>query len=72
MPSLFGWIGNVFIVTGLWKIGNKTRNAFIFSIIGESCWIANSYIRGDWALLSICCVFNVMAIRSFIRWGKDV
>ena len=67
---MLGWIGNLFIVVGLWGVGNKNRNAFLSSIAGESLWIANSYLRKDWALTSICVVFFLMAVRGYIKWGK--
>jgi hypothetical protein len=66
---MLGWIGNIFIVYGLWGIGNKQRTAFIASMIGEALWIVNASIKSDWALASICVVFFVMALRSFILWG---
>ncbi len=68
---MLGWIGNVFIVAGLWGLGNKYRPAFLFSIGGESLWIANAYRRADWALTSICVVFLLMAVRGFILWGRE-
>ena len=69
---MWGWIGNAFIVIGLWKIADKWRSAFLFSIIGESCWMVNAFMKQDWALFSICAVFNVMALRSYVKWGRDV
>jgi hypothetical protein len=69
--DLVGWIGNLFIVAGLWGIGSKQRGAFLFSIIGESCYIARSFIRGDWALFFVCWVFLLMAMRGYILWGKN-
>ncbi len=67
---MLGWVGNVFIVVGLYGIGNKNRNAFIASFIGEALWIANAAHRSDWALTSICVVFAAMAARSYVKWGK--
>lgn len=69
--ELLGWLGNIFIVIGLWKIADKWRNAFLFSIVGESAWIAKSLITQDYALAFICTVFNIMAFRSYIKWGRD-
>lgn len=69
MISAISWIGNAFIVAGLYKIADKWRHAFLFSIVGESCWMLASFLRGDWALFSICAVFNIMALRSWIKWG---
>lgn len=68
---MLGWIGNLFIVGGLWGVGNKNRRAFLLSIVGEGFWITNSYIRHDWALFSICWVFLLMALRGYILWGKQ-
>lgn len=65
---MLGWVGNIFIVTGLWLIGNKARKAFYFSIVGESCWIINALIRHDLALATICIVFLLAAIRGLIKW----
>lgn len=70
MIAIVSWIGNLLIVCGLYKIADKWRHAFLFSIAGETCWMIASYSRGDWALLSICAVFNVMALRSWVKWGR--
>lgn len=64
------WIGNFYIITGLWLIGRKDRNAFLFSIAGETCWIIASVVTHNWALVFICSVFNVMAFRNYLLWGK--
>jgi len=64
------WIGNVFIVVGLWHIGNKKRWAFLFSVAGEICWIVYSLTIGLYSLAVICTVFAVLAIRSYYKWGK--
>ena len=68
---MLGWIGNVFIVAGLYGLGNKSRNAFIYSIAGEILWTINATIRHDWALASICVVFGLMAVRGFFMWGTN-
>ena len=68
---MLGWIGNLFIVAGLWGVGDKRRHAFLFSIAGEGAWIANAHSREDWALTSICVVFLLMAVRGWIKWGRE-
>ena len=67
---ILAWIGNLFIVIGLWGIGSKQRKAFIASIIGEACWIVSAALSGNWALFTICWVFLFMAVRGYILWGK--
>lgn len=66
---MLGWIGNVFIVGGLYGVANKRRNAFISSMLGESFWIANATLRHDPALVSICIVFLGMAVYGYFKWG---
>lgn len=68
---MLGWIGNLFIVAGLWGVGNKRRGAFGFSVAGEILWTGNAALRHDWALATICVVFSVLAVRSYIKWGQD-
>lgn len=70
MYEILGWIGNIFIVYGLWGVGNKDRRAFWASGLGELAWIANAIHRQDWALATICVVFLLMAVRGFILWGR--
>ena len=72
-PELLGWIGNFLIVIGLWKIGDKWRHAFLFSIAGESAWIAKSLLAGqpDYALATIRSVFCIMAFMNWRKWGND-
>jgi len=69
--SIFGWIGNAFIVGGLWGIGNKWRRAFLLSVVGESCWLVASWQRAQWDLFVICIVFAALAARSYAKWGQE-
>jgi len=70
VAAVIGWIGNVFIVVGLYGVGNKRRGAFVLTAIGELVWVAHATLRADWALAAICIVFAVMAVRSYVLWGK--
>lgn len=67
---MLAWIGNLLIVVGLWKIGDKWRHAFLFSIAGELLYVARSVANRDWALASICVVFCAMALVNWIKWGR--
>ena len=66
-----GWIGNIFIIFGLWFVGNKKRWAFILSVIGEVCWIIHSLLIQMYDLAIICVVFALLAARSWYKWGKE-
>jgi len=65
-----GWVGNIFIVIGLWLVGNKNRTAFIFTVIGESIWVAYAFTKGLYDLAFICIVFAVLAARNWYKWGQ--
>lgn len=65
------WLGNVLIVIGLWRIGDKDRNAFIYSILGEACWIIFSFQHALYSLALICGVFLIMATRNWLKWRRE-
>lgn len=67
-PIIIGWLGNVFIVIGLYGIGNRWRPAFIFSVLGELCWIYKAGCMHLWDLLAMCLIFAALAIRSYFKW----
>lgn len=69
--TYLGWIGNVFIVAGLWGIGNKARHAFIASVIGEVIWLVKSLYFEQYDLAAMCVVFAALAARSWWKWGND-
>lgn len=68
--TILSWLGNLFIILGLWGIGNKRRGAFLFSIVGEALWVIVAGHRKDVAFVFICLVFFGLAIRNYIAWGK--
>lgn len=68
--TALSWIGNVFIVLGLWHIGKKQWWAFLFSIIGECAWIAYSLYTHLWSLAFMCAIFAVLAARNMMLWRK--
>lgn len=65
-----GWVGNIFLVIGIWLVGYKNRKAFIFSVLGESIWLAYSIKREMYDLAFICVIFGGLAIRNWYLWGK--
>lgn len=65
------WLGNAFILIGLYLIGNKKRYAFLFSVVGEALWMVWSIRERIWSLALITLVFAALAIRSYIKWGQE-
>lgn len=70
--SALGWIGNAFLVWGIWEIGNKRRFAHLLTVIGECAWIAKCLLSTPqvWDLAVICTVFAVLAGRCWVKWGQ--
>lgn len=66
-----GWIGNALVLVGLWQIGRKLRSAFLWTFVGETLWAWVGYQTGQVDLCLICCLFSVMAIFNWLRWGKE-
>lgn len=69
--NLIPWIGNLFIVLGLWKLGSKNRKAFIFSMLGEATWVLYATSIRMWPMAFICVVFFTLAARNFVVWGQE-
>jgi nicotinamide riboside transporter PnuC len=67
---MLGWIGNIFIIIGLFFLNKKTRWPFIFSIIGEAIYIYYSYSLGLYNMTFICVVFAALAARNFFKWSE--
>ncbi len=66
-----GWIGNIFIVIGLWKMGSKDIHAFVWSIIGELIWVGYAISIGMYDLAAVCAVFALLAGRNWYLWNKE-
>ena len=60
-----GWIGNILIVIGLWRIGSKKRDAFLWQAVGEVSWVVKSTYYEQWDLAFMCSVFTVLAVRCW-------
>lgn len=69
--GLMGWIANGFILIGIWLVGNKHKDAFLFSIAGESIWTVHAYRLGMYDLAVICGLFCILAFRNWLKWRSD-
>lgn len=66
-----GWVSNILIVLGLWGIGNKTRSALWFTMVGEVGYMVHTYLVRDYAITAACTIFFVMAVRAYVKWGRE-
>lgn len=67
---MLGWLGNVFIIAGLWGVGDKNRRALWFSMAGEVCYIIHCYLVKDWAIFAAAWIFLFMVVRAYVKWGQ--
>lgn len=65
------WLGNLFIVLGLWYQAKKHWWAFLFSVVGESLWIAYAITAHIWSLAVVCAIFAILAIRAMVAWRNE-
>jgi hypothetical protein len=62
------WIGNALILTAVWRLGNKHRDAWLWSIAGNVCWTAYGVSVGLWSIVFIDGVMLTLAIRNWRMW----
>ncbi len=65
------WAANILILIGMWRVGGRHRDAFLWSAAGEAIWTGSAALCGQWDLASICGVFTVGAIWNYKRWGHE-
>jgi len=68
MLTLLGYLGDVFLVWGVWEMGNRKRYAHLVTVVGETCWIACSLARHEYELTFICVLFGLLAARAWWLW----
>lgn len=65
-----GWVGNLFIWYGLFRVGSKQRSAFLWTILGETIWVFYAAWWGWWDLAISCLVFITLAAHNYRQWGR--
>lgn len=63
-----GWIGNIFLIIGVFFINQKTRWPFLFMAVGEAIWFAYSMNMHKADMAFICFLFCILATRNFFKW----
>jgi hypothetical protein len=66
-PEIIGWIGNIILIFGNWHVGNRKPWAFLAIAVGEFVWISASVLYGSSAMIFICAVFGMLAIRNYLK-----
>jgi len=68
--ALIPWIGNLVIIVGLWKIGDKDRRAFLWTMAGETLYGIHTFLTGDWAIFCAVLIFFSIAARNYWKWNR--
>ena len=67
------WIIFILVVTQLWLLGNKKRQAFLFGMAGNSCGILLGFLVESIACIIMNSVFVIMHVNAYRKWKpKDV
>jgi hypothetical protein len=66
-----GWLGNFFIIWGMFLVGNKNPNCFLFSITGEIIWSYHAISIGMYDLAAISIIFIGVALRNYFKWRRE-
>lgn len=68
--NILSWVANIFLIIGMWKIGDRKRYAFIFTMIGEATWLVCAIVNGWWSMAFICVIFASAAFINYTKWKK--
>ncbi len=66
-----GWIGNVCLITGAWRLAHKCRFAFLITMLGGLCWLREAVVMGrsDWVFIEV--VMLLVGARNYWHWRHD-
>lgn len=69
MISVWGWLGNFFILTGLLLVAYKRRSGFVSGIVGNSLWCIKGILTGQFDLIAIELIIVALQAFSWWNWG---
>lgn len=69
--SYLGWVANVFVLIGMWRLGTKARGAFLWTVAGEALWVIYGFYLGMLDIALICILFGLMAAINWWRWRPE-
>jgi len=65
---MLAWMGNALILLSIWRLGNKHRDAWIWSILGNIFWTAFGVSEGIWSIVFLDGIMTAIAIRNWRKW----
>ena len=64
-----GWIGNAFILLGIFAVAHRKRYGFILGITGNSLWCLRGAVTHQWDLIVIEVIIVILQAYSWWKWG---
>jgi hypothetical protein len=71
MIQYLGWAGNLALIISLYAMHPRRRWPFVMSVVGEALWLVVSVDRRSADMIFLCVVFCVLAVRNFVKWGRQ-
>lgn len=66
-----GWLGNLFVLLGSWRLGYRQRLALVLLMCGDVCWMIEAHGKEMYDLLTIEVCLFCFGIRNYIKWGRS-
>jgi nicotinamide riboside transporter PnuC len=64
-----GWVGSVFIILGIWLVGDKSLWGFVFGALGNGLWVYVGLKRGkQYDLAVVALIATVLNIIGLYKW----
>lgn len=65
-----GWIGTALIVLGRYRLGGRHSDAFIFSGLGDLCWLSVGYTANHYDMIALSGVLLSLNAVNYYRWTR--
>ena len=65
---MLAWMGNALILTSIWRLGDRHRDAWLWAIAGNILWTVFGVQQGLWSVVFIDGVMTIITIRNWRLW----
>ena len=63
------WTGDLLLLISVWRLGNKCKDGWLFSLVGNLCWLSYGISETIWAAVFISSVMVALAICNWRKWN---
>ena len=65
---MLAWMGNAAILISIWRLGNKHRDAWLWSIAGNGLWAAFGIQQDIWSIVFLDGLMFALAYHNWRKW----